>query len=493
MSKQAGRMSQSANDFLAPLAPTIGTATNVGTNRPYNNGAVSVTFTANAAGATATSYTASGYCSVHGTTHTATGSSSPIVVTGFGVGTTPTITVTATNLSGTSAASSASNSVTVTTVPATMSAPGVSSPTPGAGVNEAGASYDTVTWSAPANGGSAITGYTIAGSDGSSSAPGPDATSVNITQTGTQAYTIYATNANGSGAASPASASVTTFAFSPFSVFSFSPFNVFGFSPFNVFGFSPFNVFGFSPFNVFGFSPFSVFSFSPFSVFGFSPFGVFGFSPFGAFGVFGFSPFGAFGVFGFSPFGAFGVFGFSPFGAAFSVFGFSPFGFYGGSRAYSLAQETRVRMADGTLKEAQDIEPGDELLSIDIPGLINTDRQSILEWLGTGDLSLAPNATTTVTSLTTHPTTNLISINGDKFTQSHLVLIKKDGIEKFVVSDQIVESDLVWSYESSTFVPITQYEITESVVNSVTINCEPFDIYFTENHITHDGINGEPS
>jgi len=464
MSKQAGRMSQSANDFLAPLAPTIGTATNVGTDRPYNNGAVSITFTPNASGAAATSYTASGYCSVHATTHTATGSSSPIVVTGFGVGATPTMTVTATNDAGTSSPSAASNQVTVTTVPSTMAAPAVSSPNPGAAVNVAGASYDTVTWTAPASGGTDITGYTIVGSDGSGATPAAGASSTNITQSGSQTYTIYARNANGSGSPSTASASITTFAFSPFSVFSFSPFNVFGFSPFNVFGFSPFSVFSFSPFNVFGFSPFS---------------------------VFGFSPFGAFGVFGFSPFGAFGVFGFSPFGAAFSVFGFSPFGFWGGSRAYSLAQETKVRMADGTLKEAQDVEPGDELLSIDIPGLINTDRQSILEWLGTGDLSLIPNTTTTVTSLTTHPTTNLININGDKFTQSHLVLIKKDGIEKFVVSSQIVESDLVWSYESSTFVPITQYEITESVVNSITINCEPFDIYFTEHHITHDGINSE--
>ena len=445
MSKQAGRMSQSANDFLAPLAPTIGTATNVGTNRPYNDGAVSITFTPNSAGAAATSYTASGYCSVHATTRTATGSSSPIVVTGFGVNSTPTITVTATNAAGTSSPSAASNQVTVTTVPSTMAAPGVSSPNPGAAVNVAGASYDTVTWTAPASGGTDITGYTIVGSDGSGATPGAGTSSTNITQTGTQTYTIYARNANGSGSPSPASGSVTTFAFSPFSVFSFSPFNVFGFSPFNVFSFSPFGVFGFSPFSVFGFSPF----------------------------------------------GAFGVFGFSPFGAAFGVFGFSPFAFFGGSFANSLSQQTLVRMADGSLKEAQDVEPGDELLSIDIPGLINTDRQSIIEWLGTGDLSLIPNATTTVTSLTTHPTTNLVSINADKFTQSHLILVKREGIEKFVVAGQIVESDLVWNYELSTFIPISEYEVTESVVNSVTINCEPFDIYFTKDHITHDGINSE--
>jgi hypothetical protein len=206
-------------------------------------------------------------------------------------------------------------------------------------------------------------------------------------------------------------------------------------------------------------------------VFGFSPFGVFGFSPFS---VFGFSPFTAFGVFGFSPFGAFGV-----------------FGFWGGSRAYSLGTETKIRMADGSLKEAQDIEPGDELLSIDIPGLVDTSRESIINWIGTGTLSLTPNATTTVTSLTTHPTTSLININGDKFTQSHLVLVKRDGIEKFVVAGQILESDLVWSFESSNFIAVTEYEKTELIVNSVTINCEPFDIYFTQNHITHDGINSE--
>ena len=57
MSKQAGRMSQGANDFLAPYAPTIGTATDVGTARAYNNGAVTVTFTADATNA-ATSFTA---------------------------------------------------------------------------------------------------------------------------------------------------------------------------------------------------------------------------------------------------------------------------------------------------------------------------------------------------------------------------------------------------------------------------------------------------
>jgi len=119
MSKQVGRMSQSSNDFLLPYPPTNVVPTDVGTNRAFNNGAVSVAFTPDPRNA-ATSFTVTPSAGTP-----ATGASSPIVLTGFASGATPTFTVTATNAYGTSAASAASSSITVTTVPATMSAPGV--------------------------------------------------------------------------------------------------------------------------------------------------------------------------------------------------------------------------------------------------------------------------------------------------------------------------------------------------------------------------------
>jgi len=373
MSKQAGRMSQGANDFLTPYAPTIGTATDVGTSRAYDNGAVTVTFTHTGPNA-ATSYTASGYCSVHGTTHSVSGASSPLTITGFGTGAITNITVTGTNAAGTGPASAASNSVTVTTVPqsptidsavnspsqrdynnglatVTFTARGTggkaitgytalssgaqtgtsaTSPVTVAGLESAtaytftvkatnangdsayssasgsitattkpaqpaaptvttaavgGASpqgtantaNDTVSWGAPANGGSAITNYYWTCSDGKSGNTGSLSVVVPQESGTAQTYSVRADNANGSSPTSSPSGSITSaFSFTPFAVFGFSPFAVFGFSPFGVFGFSPF---GFSPFGVFGFSPFG------FSPFGFSPFGVFGFSPFG------FSPF----------------------------------------------------------------------------------------------------------------------------------------------------------------------------------------------------------
>ena len=64
-----------------PGAPTIGTATNVGTGRAYNNGAATVTFTAPTYDGKLpiTSYTATS--SPGG--FTGTGTSSPVTVTGL--------------------------------------------------------------------------------------------------------------------------------------------------------------------------------------------------------------------------------------------------------------------------------------------------------------------------------------------------------------------------------------------------------------------------
>lgn len=224
VNKRVGKKSLAQNDNLFPAAPLIGSATNIGTGRAYNNGAASVTFTAQGPNA-ATSYTVTS--SPGG--YTATGSSSPLTVEGLQSAVDYSFTVTATNAYGTGPASSASNTILATTVPATPGAPSAS--TPSAGV-------DRISWTAPANGGSAITNYYWVASDGKTG--NTSSTTVNISQEqgSAQTYTVRADNANGSSGTSAASNSVTT-------TFSFVPFGAFGFSPF---GFSPFGAFGFSPY-----------------------------------------------------------------------------------------------------------------------------------------------------------------------------------------------------------------------------------------------------
>jgi hypothetical protein len=259
VSKKTGKKSLAANDFLIPLPPGPPTANDVGTNRPFDNGSAVVGFSPVDLAVSYKIYAAS----AGQTTVTATGATSPIIITGLKSNILYTFTVTGFNSEGVEGAPSDPSTATlITTVPATPAAPGATSPN---------ANQDVVTWLAPATGGKTITGYIWTASDGktnlSGGNPGGGQTanlSVTVSQEAgsAQTYRVYAINANGNSSESAASASITT-------TFSFAPFGAFGFSPFGAFGFSPFKAFGFSPFKAFGFSPFG---FSPFKAFGFSPF-----------------------------------------------------------------------------------------------------------------------------------------------------------------------------------------------------------------------------
>ena len=177
--------SQNTKSFLQPNAPTIGTATNAGSGRAYNNGSATITFTAAASGAAATSFTATS--SPGG--YTATGSSSPLTVTGLQSATAYTFVVKATNAVGDSSNSSASNSITATTVP--------QAPTIGSAAST-GKTTATVTYTAGATGGAAAT-YAVSPGSGSGASP----ISISGLSAGTgYTFTVTATNANGTSTSS---------------------------------------------------------------------------------------------------------------------------------------------------------------------------------------------------------------------------------------------------------------------------------------------------
>ena len=181
-----------------PGTPIIGTATKV------SNTVVSLSFTPPANGGKAiTGYTITSSPSISITTQS--GTTSPLTATGSFLGAQQyTFTITATNANGTGQASSASPGIIVAnnTVPAKPAAP-----TAVAGVNK-----DTVTWVAPANGGSTITGYTWASSDNKTGTVSGTTLSVEVAQEGdtSQTYTVYATNAVGNSLTSDPSNNVTT-------------------------------------------------------------------------------------------------------------------------------------------------------------------------------------------------------------------------------------------------------------------------------------------
>ena len=198
-----GILDSAKSGNLVPNAPTIGTATNTPSGRPYNNGAASVTFTPAATGPTATSYTVTS--SPGG--YTTNAASSPITVTGLQSNTAYTFTVVANSAGGSSAPSSASNSITATTVP--------QAPTMGA-VTRSSNTQVSVPYTANATGGSAITSYTITSSPSLSlsyntSFGSPVAVTASYAANQAYTFTITATNANGTSTASGASNSVTPY------------------------------------------------------------------------------------------------------------------------------------------------------------------------------------------------------------------------------------------------------------------------------------------
>ena len=198
-----GPVSNSITATTVPDAPIIGEATKV------SNTVASLTFTPPASGGSnITGYTITSSPSISITTQS--GTTSPLTATGsFLGGQSYTFTITATNANGTSLSSSASPGVVVTTtsVPAKPAPPTVTT----------AALADTVSWVAPASGGSNITGYTWASSDGKGATVGPLVTSVVVVQEGdtSQTYTVYATNAIGNSPTSDPSGTITTPPFFP--------------------------------------------------------------------------------------------------------------------------------------------------------------------------------------------------------------------------------------------------------------------------------------
>jgi hypothetical protein len=250
--KGFGRKSSAQDNFLEPLAPTSVTATDVGTSRSFNDGAATVTFSLPAESPAATSFTATATAGGQ-TTRTATGSSSPLTVTGLASNVTYTVTVTASNAVGTSQPSS-STTVTATTVPAQVAQPSATSTS---------ANQDILSWSAPATGGKAISLYRWTSSDGKTGTSA--STTATISQEGgtAQTYQVRAENANGNGVYSTASASVTTVApFFPPSFPFFPPFFPPSF-PFFPPRFGPFFPPNFGPFFPPNFGPFFPPNFGP--------------------------------------------------------------------------------------------------------------------------------------------------------------------------------------------------------------------------------------
>jgi hypothetical protein len=191
-------------DGITAFTSTVATAPDAPMNVTATAGSAQATVSFSPPAASGSGVT--GYMVTGSPSGSATGSASPITVTGLTNGQAYTFTVTAMDGTSQGEASAPSNSVTPTASTATV--PGA----PTIGTATAGNAQATVSFTPPgSNGGSPIISYTVTSSPGGKTATG---TASPITVTGltngtAYTFTVYATNAVGNGLPSAASSSVT--------------------------------------------------------------------------------------------------------------------------------------------------------------------------------------------------------------------------------------------------------------------------------------------
>jgi len=82
--------------------------------------------------------------------------------------------------------------------------------------------------------------------------------------------------------------------------------------------------------------------------------------------------------------------------------------------------------------------------------------------------------------------THAYVINGDVFSESHYILTKKDNSYKFIKASEIDDTYMVYKKDSEGFVDITEFEVLEYEDVVFSINCEPYDNFFTEHMLVFD-------
>ena len=263
---------------------------------------------------------------------------------------------------------------------------------------------------------------------------------------------VIASNAGGSSSISYASSVNVTAPFS-FTPFSFTP--VFSFTPF---GFTPL-VFNFTPYTFFSFTPFSftplVFNFTPF---GFTPFAFTPTAPFN-FTPFGFAPFAFAPAFAFAP----GGFNFNP------TFNFTATNVNAPAlpqefilQSQYISGDTLVNTTDGLIL-IEKLSVGDKLLAINIDKLKNNieKNSNVLNW-NDKDLNIAEFTKIEFVGYSSVKfSSKLISINGDKFSEEHPILVYNGNVNWFAKASEIQKGWFILNKSNIESNLVTWEEVTD--------------------------------
>jgi hypothetical protein len=166
---------------------------------------------------------------------------------------------------------------------------------------------------------------------------------------------------------------------------------------------------------------------------------------------------------------------------------FPPPGDFGIGGLKSININTLVRTRDG-LVAAHDLKVGDKLLSADIAtfpydNLLATNME-LIEWTAQNPhINLVE---TEIVGLRTRTSRWAIIVDSDIFSDTHYILVNRDDVTKFVKAIDLERTDLIWSNTYHNWVSISVLKKVDVDHEVVSIDCEPYDIFFTERMLTHD-------
>ena len=161
----------------------------------------------------------------------------------------------------------------------------------------------------------------------------------------------------------------------------------------------------------------------------------------------------------------------------------------GGSANYSKSINifTLVRTLNGLIP-AWYLKVGDKLLSADIESfpynnLLTTDME-LIDWDSQNpQINLVE---TEIVGLRTRVSKWAIIVDGDIFSDTHYILVKRNDVTKFVKAIDLEPTDLIWSNSNQNWIGIGSLRKIEVDHEVISIDCEPYDIFFTERMLTHD-------
>jgi hypothetical protein len=119
---------------------------------------------------------------------------------------------------------------------------------------------------------------------------------------------------------------------------------------------------------------------------------------------------------------------------------------------------------------------------------MNFTKEDVKNWSGNpADLAMVPDKETTIMHIGTTTAEDSVSINGEFYSGSHYMLVKRDGVSKMIASIDLLDTDELWSTDTNTWTAITELTISHIPHQVVSINCEPYDLFYTDHFLVYDG------